>query len=63
MSVEYWNQWSGSDLMSMHGIEVIYDYTEEETNEDNTCDDVDQHESGCPYCTGRGCNWCLMLSW
>jgi len=63
MSIEYWSQYSGLELMSLHGIEVRYDCVKEEAEDANTCDEIDKHEDECHNCTGRGCNLCLMLSW
>lgn len=63
MTNEYWNQWNCLELASLHGIEIEYDCVIEKANDDDASDDKDHHEPMCPYCTGRGCNWCLMLNW
>lgn len=62
MSAAYWAQWSYSEIMSMHGVEL------DECHNDNENDDCDaeEHEcdeDSCPRCKGSGCNYCLMCSY
>lgn len=62
MSSAYWAQYSYSEIMSIHGVEldqcrdddIDYDYDE--------CDQ-DEYEECCPRCSGCGCNYCLMCSY
>lgn len=63
MSTAYWSQWSHSEIMSMHGVEVE-EYHEEDVDYDYDCDEIDEDcDDSCPRCTGSGCNYCLMCEW
>ncbi len=55
MSALYWNQWSQTELMSMHGID-------EDESVETECE-MACNEGFCPCCGGSGCNKCLMLEW
>ena len=63
MSTAYWAQWSCSEIMSMHGVDL--DECHDDDDEDYDCD-TEEHEGdedSCPRCTGCGCNYCLMCSY
>ena len=57
--MSYWAQFSTSEILSMHGIELDecqdtdYDLDSESNNESDAC----------PKCSGCGCNYCLMVIW
>lgn len=62
MSAAYWAQWSYSEILSIHGIELNKCH---DNDEDYDCD-AKKHvcdDDGCPRCSGRGCNFCLMCSY
>lgn len=63
MSAEYWSQFSYAYLADMQGIDLKAVYN-------NCCDECEDEiaipaidAESCKYCDGRGCNYCLMLSW
>ena len=63
MSAAYWSQWSRSEILSLHGIEL--DEPQEES-QDNDCDDMEDdniEEDYCKTCADRGCNYCLALDY
>lgn len=62
MSAAYWAQWSHSEIMSMHGVELdeCHD-VDHDFDGDEPENDVD--DDSCPRCSGGGCNYCLMVDW
>ena len=50
---DYWSQWSHAELMSMHGIELVDDFTycEDSTTEDeyHEQNDIDLEQVVTPY--------------
>lgn len=63
MSAAYWAQWSHTEIMSMHGVELD-DCVDEDVNFDYDVEECEEEcEDSCPRCTGSGCNYCLMCEW
>jgi len=63
MSNAYWSQWSHSEIMSMHGVEID-DERDDDTDLDHDEDDTNlEQEDSCPRCSGGGCNYCLMCEY
>ena len=55
---EYWDQFSKSEIDSMHGVdEVDTDLCQDEVDTDLCQDD------SFPRCGGGGCNYCLMCEY
>jgi hypothetical protein len=55
MSLIGWNQWSYSELMSMHGVE------DEDSDDDIDCDE--DFAAKTDRCDCSNCMYCLGLSW
>lgn len=57
-----WDEWSYSEIMSMHGIELDACHV---NDEDHDCDytQPDEYIDVCRRCFGSGCNYCLMCSY
>jgi len=62
MSSAYWDQWSHSEIMSMHGVELDDCHDEDDDFDHDDCEKEEETDS-CPRCTGCGCNYCLMVDW
>ena len=62
MSSAYWAQYSYSEIMSIHGVE-LNECPEEDIDYDYDECDQDECEESCPRCSGSGCNYCLMCSY
>lgn len=62
MSCAYWAQWSHSEIMSMHAVELdsLHD---EDIDFDSSEEENKREYDQCPRCSGSGCNYCLMLEW
>lgn len=56
MTTAYWSQWSHSELMSMHGVEL------DDCHDDDHDDYHDDSEAAEEHCCS-GCMECLGLSW
>lgn len=56
MTAAYWSQWSHSEIMSMHGVELD---DRHDDDDDYDREDEEPVEEGC--CSG--CMNCLGLSW
>ncbi len=55
MVSSYWSQYSPTEIMSMHGVELDRD----DDRDDDLDNDAEEQEEGC--CSG--CMRCLGLSW
>lgn len=63
MTAAYWAQWSYTEIMSMHGVELDQ-HCEEDIDFDYECDEINEDcEDYCRSCRGVGCNYCLMCEW
>jgi hypothetical protein len=47
MSTAYWNQWNGTEIMSMHGIELYDYYIDDHEDNNDHCSGCDEEESEC----------------
>lgn len=61
MSISYWAQFSDSELLSMHGIDIDDCHDDDHVFQDD-CEEINEVNS-CPKCSGCGCNYCLMTIW
>lgn len=58
----YWSQWSGAELMSMHGIEIDGEDGDCNDEEDFSVYSYEISEDFCcsAACSGLGCAECLL---
>ncbi len=62
MTSIYWNQLCNSEVMSMLGLSHDFHCDDDNVVDCNDeCEDKEDRHL-CPRCTGRGCNYCLMLN-
>lgn len=57
----YWAQYSHTEIMSMHGVELDDCHDDDDEDYDFSPDEDEEQEEGC--CCSMGCNDCLMVSW
>lgn len=63
MSAAYWAQWSHTEIMSMHGVELDECIEDDVDFDCETNESEEDCEDSCPRCAGSGCNYCLMCEW